>query len=793
MKSNLIAFAKRLAVILFAINLLASSPVLAATNYTIVGWNNLGMHCMDSDYSVFSILPPYNTIHAQAIVSTSNTLAKLIVSTNSDYSVTYQAVGDYAGSTNSTSQGKGNYWDYLPYGAVAVNQGLPVPTNSFWMPANGTAQAMLYEFTEANFGSTSRWYAAYGIPITPYDDAGMPNQYPMMRLTLKNGGGTTLKTTDIVLPVSDEMDCKLCHLSGSGPAARPAAGWVNDPNPARDYRLNILRLHDERQWASNATLYAAALASNSFNAAGLYANVTINGKPIVCAMCHKSEALPIPPLLGIPQLTTSIHKHHAGVIDPRNNQTLDAANNRMACYTCHPGSVTRCLRGAMGKAVAADGAMEMQCQSCHGTMSLVGGNRTGWVSEPTCEACHSGDAVSNSGQIRFTDAFDSPGHWRVPTNRRFAVNLNTPATGASLYRFSKGHGNLQCEACHGSTHAEYPSAYANDNKQSLTLQTHAGVISLCSACHYGTPNTSNGGPHGLHQIGSSWRTRHTTPAHTPANCRPCHGTDDTGTVLSRSLSDQVMNDDPGNPVQLWQGRRIGCYDCHNGAGGPDDGAPRPEPGAATTPVSTDANVPVNLTLTGSGAVSWRIVSQPANGTVGISGSTATYYPSVFANPGVVVTDKFTFASFSGYRESRLATGTVYVTVLDTVSDGLPDWWRASNFGGDGKSTNNLSCATCDPDGDGMNDYQEFVAGTDPNDSRSTLRIFAFSLGGGNAALSFASLLANHYAVDYRNSLTAGSWTTLNSNVWGWTDTTTFADTNAAVQATRFYRVRALMP
>ncbi|MCX6925230.1 MAG: hypothetical protein NT154_18770, partial [Verrucomicrobia bacterium] len=30
----------------------------------LVGESNLGMHNMDSDYSVFSILPPYNTIEA---------------------------------------------------------------------------------------------------------------------------------------------------------------------------------------------------------------------------------------------------------------------------------------------------------------------------------------------------------------------------------------------------------------------------------------------------------------------------------------------------------------------------------------------------------------------------------------------------------------------------------------------------------------------------------------------------------------------------------------------------------
>ena len=43
-------------------------PLLAA-NSQVLSWNNLGMHCMDSDYSVFSVLPPYNTIEAQLIVN----------------------------------------------------------------------------------------------------------------------------------------------------------------------------------------------------------------------------------------------------------------------------------------------------------------------------------------------------------------------------------------------------------------------------------------------------------------------------------------------------------------------------------------------------------------------------------------------------------------------------------------------------------------------------------------------------------------------------------------------------
>ena len=49
--------------------LLAWPTLLPAATATLLGWNNLGMHCMDSDYSVFSVLPPYNTIESQLVVN----------------------------------------------------------------------------------------------------------------------------------------------------------------------------------------------------------------------------------------------------------------------------------------------------------------------------------------------------------------------------------------------------------------------------------------------------------------------------------------------------------------------------------------------------------------------------------------------------------------------------------------------------------------------------------------------------------------------------------------------------
>jgi hypothetical protein len=33
-------------------------------NVRIVAWNNLGMHCTDADFQIFSLLPPHNTVLA---------------------------------------------------------------------------------------------------------------------------------------------------------------------------------------------------------------------------------------------------------------------------------------------------------------------------------------------------------------------------------------------------------------------------------------------------------------------------------------------------------------------------------------------------------------------------------------------------------------------------------------------------------------------------------------------------------------------------------------------------------
>ncbi len=650
----------------WAVILALPLPLLAANNQ-LLGWNNLGMHCMDSDYSVFSILPPYNTIESQLIVG-----GKLVTNGGS-YTVTYQAVADPGGSINTTAMGKGNYYTYAQaiYGAaLAPEAGL-----AGWnMPGVGNPpQGMLFEPTNhpaAGVATPVNWWRAEGIPITPYDDAHNKNPYPMMRLIAKNGA-TPIATNDIVLPVSDEMDCRTCHASGTQASAKPAAGWVWSGIPERDFRLNILRLHDEHQFAQQGALYQAALAARGFNPQGLYRGVVADNQPVLCAACHASEALGAPSYSTIPPLTASVHSFHAHVIDPVSSLTLDSSANRSACYRCHPGSATKCLRGAMGGAIATDGSMSMQCQSCHGGLSTVGSaNRVGWFMEPNCASCHTGTATSNNGQIRYASVFsDTNGTVRVPVNQTFSTQPNIPAKGISLYRFSAGHGGLQCSACHGSTHAEFPSTHANDNVRNNLIQGHAGVMVECTSCHTAmsvSSTTAASGPHGMHPLGQSWVSGH----HDYINgnlgkCQACHGTDSRGTVLSRVQGDRTLTasfDGGTVTLNLFRGALIGCYTCHNGPGNDSINTSAPPTVnivSGSTPNSAPLNLPVTVTPA---SATLRIILQPASGSLGVSNHVLTYFPDA----GFSGSDTFTYAAWDGAKNSTLATGVVSV-VLGSVS------------------------------------------------------------------------------------------------------------------------------
>ena len=538
-------------------------------SYSLMAWNDLGMHCMDgTDFSVFSILPPYNTLHAQL----KDKSGKLVTS---NVILTYEAVADSSGSINTSSANKTNFWTWVDelFGLnPAPNFGVNLDGLATGNPLAGnktpslTPAAMTYN---AAFG----WFEAEGIPVTPFDDAGHKNFYPTVKVVAKDAvSGKVLASATTTLPVSDEMTCKGCHASidVGNPAqtnAKPAGGWVFDNDPEKDWKRNILKLHDEKH--AGETLYKTALQQAGYASNGLLASADDNQKPVLCVACHASNAYydkenktsVMGGISGIKPFTQALHIKHASntVLDPVSQTPLNSIDNRESCYQCHPGSKTQCLRGAMGKAVDSKGDSLMSCQSCHGDLNAVGSaQRKGWFEEPTCESCHNSAAPNR----RATTGVDGSGKSIVPADHTFATNPNTPVAGLNLYRFSKGHGGLQCEACHGSTHAEYPSSHADENVQSIALQGHAGPVAECTACHATVPNTVNGGPHGMHTTGNAWVDQHEDA--NKSGCSYCHGTTSAGTPLSEIKVAKTINAGEFGVKNWPAGYRVSCYSCHNG-------------------------------------------------------------------------------------------------------------------------------------------------------------------------------------------------------------------------------------
>lgn len=124
------------------------TPGGTAATVQVIAANDLGMHCADLDYQIFSILPPFNVVHAQVIqLGNGNIYPRLLDDTDVD--VTYAAASssfDPAGanSINTTSQNlpgiyKTNFWK-------ASNTALPMgsPGQGLNWSQGGLAYAPLY-------------------------------------------------------------------------------------------------------------------------------------------------------------------------------------------------------------------------------------------------------------------------------------------------------------------------------------------------------------------------------------------------------------------------------------------------------------------------------------------------------------------------------------------------------------------------------------------------------------------------------------------------------------------------
>jgi len=128
--------------------------------------------------------------------------------------------------------------------------------------------------------------------------------------------------------------------------------------------------------------------------------------------------------------------------------------------------------------------------------------------------------------------------------------------------------------------------------------------------------------------------------------------------------------------------------------------------------------------------------------------------------------------------------------LYTGTDGIPDWWRLAWFDHPTGQAADLSRAEDDADADGACNGAEFLAGTNPLDPDSLLKIAGVIGGGSEIQLVWPARAGKTYQLQETDALgDAAAWTDFGPALAG-VDDTLAQSIGAATGASRFFRVQA---
>ncbi|HXG49619.1 MAG TPA: immunoglobulin domain-containing protein, partial [Methylomirabilota bacterium] len=149
------------------------------------------------------------------------------------------------------------------------------------------------------------------------------------------------------------------------------------------------------------------------------------------------------------------------------------------------------------------------------------------------------------------------------------------------------------------------------------------------------------------------------------------------------------------------------------------------------------------------------------------------------------TATYTVVVTNSVNNNGVISGSAVITVIpDTDRDGLPDEWETA-YGLNPTGPD----SEVDADGDGLTNGEEYVAGTDPQDPASYLKVEAaepYELGG--AVIYFNAASNRTYTVEYCDAAVGGAWLKL-VDVVATTNSRPVSVTNAAPDAAmRFYRL-----
>jgi hypothetical protein len=138
---------------------------------------------------------------------------------------------------------------------------------------------------------------------------------------------------------------------------------------------------------------------------------------------------------------------------------------------------------------------------------------------------------------------------------------------------------------------------------------------------------------------------------------------------------------------------------------------------------------------------------------------------------------------------RIVRGTVDIGAYEYQGTGSVisyAWLRQYGLPMDG------SADFADADGDGMNNWQEWVAGTDPTNALSALRLLSASPDSSDVTLTWQSVAGVNYFFE-RSSNLGSPFRFLATDLIGQAGTSSYTDTNATGTERFFYRVGVTSP
>jgi hypothetical protein len=192
----------------------------------------------------------------------------------------------------------------------------------------------------------------------------------------------------------------------------------------------------------------------------------------------------------------------------------------------------------------------------------------------------------------------------------------------------------------------------------------------------------------------------------------------------------------------------------------------------------------------------------SNASLNVSGDGVTlgppqFDPYAFPSPLIYATISVASNATPGLRSLLVQQGDnlayangfleIQPAVPDYNFDGLDDDFQRTYFP---RFTAPEAAPTNDPDGDGFNNYAEYLSGTNPTNAASFLNIESVKVTAAGSTVVWQGQAGKHYQVYRRDSIAQSPWVPAEKDFTSTNDVVQWLDP-AVTNSFRFYRVRAL--